>query len=362
MPALTAALCALLLLMPPPGGVLGASDIPLDPPPGWTRAQSPPADKALVLEKGVAVFSVQPVTPAVPPEELGPKLAVDARRIGRKRKVTSPVSGETAGNGRFHFASFRSRGVKTHFGYFSLGSTGYSFLARSASDSELRAILGSIGRTAPGRPAPKEGEALPPSPGLMGFLDGRIMLPKTSGWSFERTEAGDLIVSGVDWRFTLSASAVQSLTGTAADDVKTLASAYLAIQETRLVDEEGCRADELMGDQLTNDWKLLYKWYTCPRARAGRRSSVGVLLLRRPPVVAWFGDFTKNEDFDLFRTWLSKGTERLPKDEAAPVPAVRQEPPADEEPPRFILLPILAGAFVAALVFIIGVLMRRRRS
>jgi hypothetical protein len=89
-------------------------------------------------------------------------------------------------------------------------------------------------------------------------------------------------------------------------------------------------------------------------------------------LTAWSGTYAAARQFDGFRSWLAEGQEAAP---AAPDAAARPEDPApptasgpaaapvpaDPEQPRFILLPILAGAIIAAAVMILTFIFKRRR-
>ena len=109
---------------------------------------------------------------------------------------------------------------------------------------------------------------------------------------------------------------------------------------------------------------------------------MGVLLPREAPLVAWLGDYAASRQFDSFRSWLADGKEpgfptpvapaaqpaptataRTPDPVPEAAPTTLPEEDADEEPVRFIILPLLLGLVVAFVATVIGVvIMRRRRS
>ena len=383
----------LILLAPPALGAPGADPgFGLEPAAGW-ESRKPPPGSLFALGRGPAVLTVNQLAEALSAPETAARMEDDSRSLTRKgRKVGKTVPYRSPAGILYLIAGFGPPGSETLFGYFTVEERSFSYLAKQASRDEVLAMLDTLAPPplrrekdcAPGtaRPCASPGASAEEFPGQrtapqtpVSFLSGQVTLPRVPGWRVEAPTPEELAVSGPDWTFALSAAAMREMGIGPGKDVQTLAAAYLAQRETRLIDKEGCRGRDLLGDQLTNGWKLLYKQYECGGKLQGKLTVIGVLLPREAPLTAWSGTYAAARQFDAFRSWLAEGQEaaaqerpsaetpavRLPPEEAAAPAAPSAGLGPDPERPRFILLPILAGAILAAVIMILPFIRKRRR-
>ncbi|MFH1726740.1 MAG: hypothetical protein ABII00_19195 [Elusimicrobiota bacterium] len=354
-------------------GPLNAAGVPstdgaftLDAPEGWQAAEPSSPETVLDLRWGRAEFSVVLLNERLGPAALRGRFQADVRRLSRKgRRVRADGDIQSQAGVPCYLAGFGQRGAETHFGYFSIADRAYSFLAKRPSGAEVRAILATLAPppSEPAQAPPAQAAQAPPEGGSqeseIRLAAGALTLSPVPGWSYGRDE-GWVMAEGPQWSFALSASAIMEAAGSSTQDVQAMTSAYLAQNETRLVDENGCSAGELSGDTLKNGWELIYKPYTCPGGQPGAVQVVGVLLPRTAPLVGWLGEYRVSRQFADFRSWLSEGREEGTR--ASAFEGVKEEaPPKEDAQPRGNLAAYLLGAAVLTMVLIPGILLLRRR-